>query len=254
MKRNLCKVLGLTVALTVLCGCNSEVPDLTEEQTALITEYATNLLVKHSELSDRDLLSDTELEVGIQEEAEAKERKVKEDEIAEAYLNKDAEMIGGAGEETQSGSLSEESVVSAPSETISEFFDESDFSIEYSSYELCDSYPEEESEEFFMAMDATAGHQLCVVKFDVQNMTSSDQEFDMFSKKGKFTLRTSEGETISAQSTMLLDDLSSYKGTIPADGNQELVLVFEVEDGLNQMETMELIMEDESGENTISLD
>ena len=64
MKKRICGIL-LIIWSAVLCGCNSEVPDLTEEQTALITEYATNLLVKHSELSERNLLSTTELEQGI---------------------------------------------------------------------------------------------------------------------------------------------------------------------------------------------
>jgi hypothetical protein len=52
----------------------------------MITEYATNLLVKHSEISDRSLLSETELTLGEQEEAEARVRKEKADEIAESYL------------------------------------------------------------------------------------------------------------------------------------------------------------------------
>lgn len=252
MKKYVYGICGL-IAAAVLCGCGNEIPDLTEEQTALISEYATNLIAKYSIISDRDLLSGTELEAGIQAEEEAKERKRKEEEIAAAYLNSDLETSEGNEEEVQEDASPKENVASAPQKTISEFFEESDFSIDYSSYELCDSYPEEDSDGVFMAMDATAGHQLCVVKFQVQNITSSDQEFDMFSKNGRFTLMTDDGETISAQSTMLLDDLSSFKGTIPADDNQELVLVFEVAGGLEQMESMQLIMKDDSGENTISL-
>lgn len=240
----------------VLSGCNSELPDLTEEEAALITEYATNLIVKHSELSDRNLLSSTELETGILEEAEARERKLKADEIAEAYLNKDVEMIeGGVQDSSESdGASGEQAVMSAPSLTISEFFEENDFGIEYASYELCDSYPEEGSDDLFMAMDATSGHQLCVVKFQVRNTSASDQEFDMFSKKGRFTLQTGDGQKIQAQSTMLLNDLSSYRGTVPANASEEMVLIFEVEDGLSQMDSMQLHMKGESGDNTIVLE
>lgn len=256
MRRYVCKIAGVLFASMLLCGCGSKIPDLTEEQTALITEYATNLIVKHSELSDRELLSDTQLEAGIAKEAEDRERQLRADEIAEAYLNKEAGMTEGAGEdENNDGNTAsaDGNIDAVPSLTMAEFFAEDDFSIDYTSYELCASYPETDSEDFFMAMDATAGHQLCVVKFQVQNTTSFEQELDMLGKKGRFTLKTADGETIQAQSTMLLDDLSSYRGTIAANESEEMVLVFEVADDVSQMDSMQLIMRDESGENVISL-
>lgn len=255
MKKYMCRILGILFASSFLCGCNADIPDLTEEQSAMITEYATNLLVKHSELSNRSLLSETELVLGEQEEAEAKVRKVKADEIAESYLNKKVEMIEGA-EETAGNSESDgtDEEIYASSQTVSEFFEENDFSIDYMTYDLCTSYPEEAGEDFFMAMDATAGHQLCVVKFQVQNMSSSDQELDMLGKKGRFTLRMGDGENVQAQSTMLLNDLAAYRGTLAAGVSEEMVLVFEVDDNIESIDSMKLIMKDENGENVISLE
>ena len=253
MKKNICRVMGILLTAVMLSGCNVEIPDLTEEESALITEYATNLIVKHSELSDRDLLSTTELELGIQQEAEARELKIKADEIADAYLNKDMAVINGAETDVTDGDASSQGSgnVAAPSYTISEFFEQNDFWVDYSSYELCDSYPDEEG--VFMAMDATPGHQLCVVKFQVQNVSASDREFDMFSRKGRFTLLTGNGEKLSAQSTMLLNDLSSYKGTIAANEAEEMVLIFEVEEGVSSMDSMQLVMKNGSEDNTILL-
>jgi len=255
MKKYTCRILGILFASLFVCGCNSDIPDLTEEQSAMITEYATNLLVKHSELSDRNLLSETELALGEQEEAEARVRKEKADDIAESYLNKKVEMIEGAEEavgNSESDGMGEE--IYAPSQTVSEFFEESDFSIDYATYDLCNSYPEETDEDFFMAMDATSGHQLCVVKFQVQNVSSSDRELDMLGKKGRFTLRMGDGETVQAQSTMLLNDLAAYRGTLAAGASEEMVLVFEVDDTVESMDSMKLIMKDENGENIISLE
>lgn len=254
MKKAMYGIWGIVLAAGLLSGCNSDIPDLTEEESALITEYATNLLVKHSELSDRNLLSASELEVGILEEAEEKERQLKADEIAEAYLNKDMEKIEELEGESQDRDSTSSDVSGAiPSQTVSEFFETDGFAIDYSSYEICDSYPENGGEDIFMAMDATAGHKLCVVKFNVQNMTSSDQELDMFSKQGRFTLRTGDGKTIQAQSTMLLDDLSSFRGMVTAGGNQQMVLVFEVAGDTTQMDSMELVMRNDAGENVVTL-
>ena len=249
MKKRIYGIL-LFIWCTVLCGCNVEVPDLTEEQTALITEYATNLLVKHSELSERNLLSETELEQGIIEEAEARERKNKADEIAQAYLSTDGAVEEAASEQKEGNG---ESAVVIPTETISEFLGESNFEIEYDTYELCNSYPEDADEEVYMAMDATSGYQFCVVKFHVQNLNSDEQYFDMLEKRGRFFLRTSDGEMISSQATMLLNDLSSYRGNISGSTTEQMVLLFEVEEGITQMANAEIIIRTDNGENVFSL-
>lgn len=243
----------LVVAFSILlCGCGSDVPDLTPEQTALISEYATHLLVKHSELSERDLLDDRELEKGINEEAQERERKAKADEIAQAYLNDEVEMIDGAVAEEEQGEGQNESEI-LPVQTIAEFLGEESFVIDYNSYELCESYPSAGEDEFYVAMDATSGKQLCVVKFAVSNMTSEDREFNMLGKKNNYVLDMPDGQTISAQTTMLLDDISSYNGTVPANATEQMVLVFEVDDSITQMDSVELIIKNDSGENGISL-
>ncbi len=252
MKKILCLLL-VSAMLMLLCGCNSDVPDLTPEQAALISEYATHLLVKHSELSDRNLLNEKELEEGIIAEAEERERKIKADEIAQSYLNKEVEMIDGAVMEEEDGDAGEDLEV-VPMQAIGEFFGEDRFTIDYSSYELCKSYPAEGEEEFFMAMDATVGNQLCVVKFSVRNVTSQDSEFNMIGKNSKYMLQTADGETIPAQATLLLDDLSSYKGTIAANATEQMVLVFEVDDSVTQMDSSQLVMKNNGGgENVVPL-
>lgn len=249
MKKVLC-LLWVLIMPVLLCGCNSDVPDLTPEQTALISEYATHLLVKHSELSDRNLLDEKELEAGIIAEAEERERKSKADEIAQSYLNKEVEMIDGTTQEEEAGDAGQDLEV-VPMQAIDKFFGEDRFTIDYSSYELCESYPSEGEEDFFMAMDATVGNQLCVVKFAVQNVTSEDSEFDMIGKNSKYMLQLADGETIPAQATLLLDDLSSYKGTIAANTTEQMVLVFEVDDSVVQMDSSQLIMKNNAGDENV---
>lgn len=250
MKKSMSMLMAMAFSI-LLCGCGSEVPDLTPEQTALISEYATHLLVKHSELSDRSLLDDRELEKGIIEEAQERERKAKADEIAQTYLNAEVEMVDGAVAEEQEATAHQSEMM--PPQTIAEFLGEESFVIDYHSYELCESYPSTGEEEFYVAMDATAGKQLCVVKFTVSNVTSEDKEFNMLGKKNNYVLDMPDGQTISAQTTMLLDDISSYKGTISGNATEQMVLVFEVDDSISQMDSVELVIKNESGENGISL-
>ena len=251
MKKSISMFMAMALSM-LLCGCNSDVPDLTSEQTALISEYATHLLVKHSELSDRSLLDERELEAGIIAEAQERERKIKADEIAQTYLNAEVEMIDDAVEDSEQEGAEHQSEM-VPTQTIAEFLGEDSFVIDYQSYELCESYPSAGEDEFYMAMDATSGKQLCVVKFAVSNVMSDDREFNMLGKKNNYVLNMPDGQTISAQATMLLDDISSYKGMVPANATEQMVLVFEVDDSVTQMGSVELVIKNESGENVISL-
>ena len=236
----------------MMCGCGSKVPELSETEEAVVTEYATNLLVKYSSIADRTLLNDIELEAEIAKEAEERERVLKTKELEQAYLQAmDGNKVMDNTVNTDSGKQNE--TVSAPQKTVSEFIAEDSISINYASYSLCDSYPDNSVEDFFMAMDATEGHQLCVVKFSVENMSASEQELNMLNKQGRYSLRIDGGKIVQAQSTLLMDDLSSYVGTLPANGKEQLVLIFEVPGDVSQIGTMDLIMADSTGENILTL-
>lgn len=254
------RVFFCTIVLSgMVCGCGSTIPQMSDMETAIVTEYATNLLVKHSTLSDRALLNEEQLEAGIIKEAEEKERLLKVKELENMYLNgiedsADAQNSDNA-DDNHGTELNELDSVTAstPQLSMDEFFAESNFAIDYSSYILCQSYPEDSDEELFVAMDATPGKQLCIVKFNASNTSAEDQALDMYAKRGRFSLILEDGTTVTAQSTLLMDDLSSYAGIIPAGESEELVLVFEVSDSISQIGNMQLIMNDQNGENRLTL-
>ena len=249
-----CVVFLFTIVISaMLCGCGATIPDMTEAQTAYVTEYATGLLVKYSAVSDRTLLNEKELEEGLAKEAEERERLLKIKELEEAYRNGTAEKLNKEENEGDVSNKESQTVEVVPQLSVAEFFAEDSFSIEYTSYTLCQSYPEKVGEDFFMAMDATPGKKLCIVKFNVRNLTSADQSIDMYEKRGRFSLKLEDGSVVSAQSTLLMDDLSSYTGTIPGGAAEELVLVFEVPDTVSQIGKMDLIMSNQTDNNTLTL-
>lgn len=254
MKKYKYLLISIVVFAGLLCGCGSNIPEMSEAQEAVVTEYATNLLVKYSPLTDRALLNEDQLEAGIVKEAEEWERLMKTKELEKAYLDaaEKGETLADNPEQGENVS-NEETVEMVPQRTVSEFFAEDSISIDYVSYLLCDSYPENSEEEFFMAMDAAAGKQLCVVTFAVRNLSGTEQSLNMLGKQGRFSLQIDGGAAVQAQSTLLMDDLSSYAGVIPANGEEQLVLVFEVSDGVAQIGSMDLIMNNSQGENRLTL-
>ncbi len=237
---------------TMMCGCGANVPELSETEETVVVEYATNLLVKYSSVADRNLLNEDELAVEIAKQAEEKERFLKTKEMEKAYLQS---LEGNKATDTTVNTDNKEAneAVSVPQKTVSEFVAEDSISINYDSYLLCTSYPDNSVEDFFLAMDATEGHQLCVVKFRVENLSATDKELNMLNKQGRYSLRIDGGKTVQAQSTLLMDDLSSFVGTIPANGKEQMVLIFEVPGDLSQIGTLDLIMKDSNGENVLTL-
>lgn len=252
MKKYSCILISIMIISAMLCGCGVKVPELSETEEAVVVEYATNILVKYSSVADRTLLNNAELEVEIEKEEEEKERLLKTKEMEKAYLQSmNTDKVKDDIVNTDKNEQNE--AVNVTQKTVSEFVAEDSISINYASYSLCASYPENSVEDLFMTMDATDGHQLCVVKFWVENLSATEKELNMLNKQGRYSLCIDGGKVVQAQSTLLMDDLSSYVGTIPANGKEQMVLIFEVSEELSQIGTLDLIMKDSTGENVLTL-
>lgn len=256
MKKYACLLISIVISAGMLCGCAYGIPQMSDEEEALVTEYATSLLVKHSTLTDRTLLDAKEMEVEIANETAEQERLKKTRELQETYLNtsRDSAVDTETMTHDNSSASSTEKEPEPASRSFSEFLQEDGFSIDYTSYMLCDSYPENSEDEFYMAMDASAGKQLCVLTFTANNNTDVEKELNILQKKCRFSVKIDGGDAIHAQATLLTDDLSSYAGTISAGATEQLVLVFEIPDDITRISSMQLVMADSQGDNTITLE
>lgn len=242
-------ILAVAVSMT---GCGATIPDLSEEQTDLITEYAAGLMVKYNSIPERSLLKDAQLEVEEQKEAEIREKQKKKEEAEKAYLeaqNAEKEEKNDSAFEGEAQEVKKDPTI----DNLAAFYGLDGFLVSYTGYELCQSYPDEEREDFFLAMEATQGKQLCILKFDVSNTSSEELDFDMFSKRGVFFLTMEGADRIPVQSTLLLDDLASYKGMIAAGTQEPMILVFEVDESIQQIGTMELTARNGSEKGTMML-
>jgi len=242
MKRNVKMGIVAMMFAVLLGGCGATIPDMTDKQTELMTEYAANLLIKYSTESNRSLLNEKELEAELEKEEKLREKERKKKEAAEAYLA--ASQNSETNEEdTETEENKEGNGTQATDATLSDlggFFELSDFAVTPNGYSICQTYPETSEEEMFFVMESTAGKQLCVVKFNVENVSGAEQDFDMFAKQGRFTLTINGTEKASSQSTLLLDDLSSYKGVIAPGTSEPMVLIFEIDEAVTQIDTMTL--------------
>lgn len=231
----------ILISICMMAGCGAKIPEMTDEQTALVTEYAANLLIKYNAVPGRSLLNDEQMKAAEEKAAEEAEKQKKREEAAQAYLaakeaadqNKES-ASGTDGTGTTSGSQNTIPDLAA-------FYGLEGFTVAYDGYELCSSYPDESRDDYFLAMDATDGKQLCIIKFQITNVSDAQADLDMFQNQAVFYLTIDGGNRIQMQSTLLLDDLASYKGMIEAGASEKMVLVFEIPDSVSQFGSLELM-------------
>ena len=206
--------------------------DLTAEESEQVSEYAAAMLLSYDTGYHSRLLTEEEIAVAEAEEAAARAKQERIDQIAESYVNSEPEKTEGASDTDSSGdgaSESEEAPV-----VLSEFLGLSGLDLQYAGNTVTNSYPEagdaDETSAFF-AMRATPGNKLLVLKFHMQNISGGDCAVDLLSKKVRFSVSSDVIEKTNMQVTMLDNDLSTYQGTLAQGAGADVVLVAEIPEG-----------------------
>lgn len=215
-------------------------PELTQEENDLITEYAVGLLLKYDKNYNSHLVELPEEEEESEEPPIEEEEPALEEEQPQESVSSDTTVVDATQE--------------AMASSIEEFYGISGFTFQYAGCDLKAEYPDmvEDEAGAFFAMEATPGTQLLVLKFVAVNQSGADTELNMFNYNVKMRITINGEMTKNALSTMLLDDIQTYKGTIGANGTAMLVAVTEVPEGTN-VETVSISVRNGSDRAVISL-
>ena len=219
MKRA-CKLLCGIMAAALLTGCGSTMPDLTQEETDLISEYAVGVLLKYDKYHSGRLVDTTDYETAedVAQTEEPEETEQPEPEQEEVPVD-DTEVVDVS---------QDEETIAIPA-TIEEYYGLQDFTFQYTGYELAQSYPPDADEgNVFFSMDATEGTQLLVLKFTAFNTGASDQTLNMLERGARFRVSVNGESSKGALATMLLNDMQTYNEVVPAGSMVELVSIVEV--------------------------
>ncbi len=218
MKRTGIILCGIAASF-LMTGCGA-MPDLTQEETELISEYAVGVLLKYDKSHGSRLVDTSAYEVVETEEIpeELPEEPIPEEEQQE--LPETTEIVDVSQEEEET-----EPQVSS----VEEYYGIPNVAIQYTGYEVTDSYPSVgEGEELFFSMDATPGTQLLVLKFSVRNTGNEDQLVNMLEYGARFRVSVNGEASNGALATMLLNDMQTYDDVVPAGSSVELVSIVEV--------------------------
>lgn len=228
-----------------LNGCGNTIPSLSEEQEALVVEYASTAVLKHDanyqgKLVDLSTLKNEE-ETPVEETMQAP--------AEEADIPKEPEQM----QEPQQDVFSAEQAEAEIQADAEQILGLQDVSLTYSGYEVDEFYPKNGNEIYFV-MNATPGNNLLVVKFTLRNLLNEEQDIQI--QPGIVRVKIiMNGEEENALTTMLLNDLATYQGTLGPNEETELVVVGEypVED-LQTIDSLSVKLKNESGEVVLNCD
>lgn len=241
MKKLNVLLCGIVIS-TILTGCGNTVPELTEEENDIITEYAVGLLLKYDKYYSSRLVDLSAYE----EEQDSMQNEPEADGVPEnETMPEENNDIDGTDTEVVD--------VSEKASTIEEFYGIEGFTFQYMGCELKQEYPDmPDGTDVYFVMQATPGTQLLIMKFQVNNISGSDRELDMLSSGIRTRVSVNGEASSSTLSTMLLNDLNTYKGILGMDSSTELVAVTEVPEG-TYVESLSLILRSDSDSTELTL-
>ena len=240
-KNIVCGALLCTMMLS-MTACGNEIPDLTEEESQRVGEYAAVTLLKY-DANNRSRLVDPEMVIAkLEKEAAREAAKAAQEEVK-------AEETGNTGTTEVTMPTAQEDITAS----MEDFFGLPEgISITYEDYMVTDSYPEDEAEYF--ALDASAGKKLLVLRFCLTNGTEQEEKINLLNTNSRYIITVNDSIRANALTTMLPNDMSTYAETLEPGQTQELVLLLEVnEDVAGAVQTIALCLKNASNEYTIQL-
>ena len=202
MKKNKMKygVIVLLVAL-LTTGCGNKIPELSEQEQELVVEYAREVVLKHDR-NYQSRLVDLSLEQENVNEEEPETPSEEEDEASSDAKETDGQEV----------SVTDNTQTEVQNVTLEEFLKLDDVKFTYNGYELDNFYPQQ-GEELYFIMEATQGSKLLVLKFLAENTSGTEINLDIAKTETRFKI-IADGVGKNALTTMLLNDLTYYQGTI----------------------------------------
>lgn len=220
IKKNIAVVWMMCNMFFVMTGCENKIPEMTEAQNALVTEYAAGLLLKyHADYDGR--LVDTSVAPEIPPVVEMPAEEIVSD-------NSTEEEVTVSGSTIPSDEVGE-TVKSTL--TIAQVLGADGFEVNYRTFEVCDNYPDTESspEELFFAMKAGQGNKLLVVILDITNTGTQEAVFDTLSMTElDCKVLINESDTQRAYVSMLENDFMAISRTFGGGEVYEAAIITEM--------------------------
>lgn len=210
-KKGLVSILLCGVMLST-AGCGTKPYDLSSEEQEKVAAYAAHVVTRYNDRQEEGLIRIQQEDVS-EETAESKEPQA-ETKDKQENTEDNTKNVTSDAEKPKAETVSLRQALKL----------EDGLDASFENYDVTDSYVESD----YFAMNATAGKTFLAVHINLK-ATGGDIECDMLKKNLKYRVVINGDKTVAAQTSILLNDLGTYQGTIAGGSAQECVLLFETE-------------------------
>ena len=230
--------LLLILGCLMLTGCGEAPYELTEEEQQLIVSYSAHVVSKFNRYQKDGLTHVPNLEAQLAEEQEV----VPETEVipeTEEPEDNTENQTPETGENVESTEVEEP----AEEKTFDSVFAETGLTFTYLGNDVTASYMQDAT----YAVNAGFGKNLLVLKWKVENLTEEAVTVDNMSSddvfSAKYVMESGKAYNAKAVMTLLLNDFTTYEGTIEPQEAVEMVIVFEIPAETESVDKVELKIE-----------
>lgn len=218
------KSIAAVVFVSALLGGCGEAPyELTRSEQNIIIDYSAHVVAKHN-TSQKNGLTSVDMDEITPEETET------------PSADSETEIADNTGGETSSAGTEKPEAETAVTATLNDIFGSDRLSVEYTGASIAENY----MESTYYSIEAEAGRKLLIVGINLINTGTEDVEVDNLSLSPSFRITVNGDTSAAALATVLLDDFSTYQGTVAAGATQGTVLLFQVPDTVTEVQNLEL--------------
>ena len=245
MKQKKCRgVLLLLLGCLLLTGCGEAPYELTEEEQQLIVSYSAHVVSKFNRYQKDGLVYVPD----VKEEIVDSEVVLPEPETEVGEENTENMMPDNDGTVPEA-----EVEEPAAKTTLNTVYADMGLNFTYVGNEVTASYMESDT----YAVNAGVGKNLLVLKFNVENPTEEAIVVDNMSANhifsAKYVMESGKSYNAKAVMTLLMNDFTTYEGTLEPQTAVEMVIVFEIPAETTSLEAVELKVEREGNFYQINL-
>lgn len=236
MKNSRIRITAVLFAMAVtLAGCGEAMYELTEEEQAILVNYSAQAVAKFNTYQqDGEVFVRQDILDGVDTEEPATAETPEQEELPQGETEEPQETAEQVSSESQPNP--EQSQPEETSSTMTEALDLGVVSADYMGNELTKSYMAED----FYVVDAEAGKQFLVVKYNLVNKANQPLHIDILAMTPTFVATVNGEHKVPAQTTILLNDLSTYQSDIETGGTNETVLLFQIPEDVEEVSSIQL--------------
>lgn len=211
-KKSIAAFLAAAVMCAALTGCGENaIPDMTDEQIKSIGEYVAITMMKHDANHRSRLVDRAQLD---------KKPYVP----SEPAATKEPSGMGAV----DNTPVIDPAVIQNPYTMEEVLALPEGVTVAYSGHKTCDNYPDV-VEIGDLSLPASKGNKLLALSFMINNITGQEQKVDLLSSGAKFRVTVNGSYSRNAlYAAGVLNNMSTYSGTIPANSGTEVVILVEV--------------------------